>query len=240
MTARSPTAVAIRHVHFEDLGSFGPVLEARGYAVRYVEAGREPVDSVAAREADLLVVLGAPIGAYEDAVYPFLREELGLLESRLREGRSVLGICLGAQLLARALGARVYPGPAREIGWAPLEYAAGVHESPLAPLAAAGGPVLHWHGDTFDLPAGTQRLASTAICVNQAFRRGDRALGLQFHPEVLPAAIESWLIGHAAELAHARIDPLRIRADTARFGPGLVTAATTMFSRWLDTLSGQC
>src|SRR6185312_9977283 len=112
-----PTAVALRHVPFEDLGLLGPLLERRGWRVSYRDAA---VDSFADVDADLLIVLGGPIGAYEDAAYPWLADELRATERRLAAGLPTLGICLGSQLMARALGARVYPGHAKEIGWSPL------------------------------------------------------------------------------------------------------------------------
>ena len=106
----SKTAVAIRHVAFEDLGVFRETLEQRGYAVRYVEAGVDDLRALDAAAPDLLVVLGGPIGVYEHATYPFLKDEIALIERRLANGKPLLGICLGAQLIARAAGADVYPG----------------------------------------------------------------------------------------------------------------------------------
>jgi GMP synthase (glutamine-hydrolysing) len=115
-----PTAVAIRHVAFEDLGAFAMPIERAGYRVHYYDAGTDALWTLEPVKTELVIVLGGPIGAYEDEVYPFLREELDLLTERLAAGRPTLGICLGAQLMARALGARVYPGAAKEIGFAPL------------------------------------------------------------------------------------------------------------------------
>jgi GMP synthase (glutamine-hydrolysing) len=193
------SAIAIRHVHFEDLGVFGPVLERRGYHVAYLDVGIDRVAADVVDQADLLVVLGGPIGAYEDDLYPFLLEELAVIQRRLASGKPILGICLGAQLIARAMGARVYPGPAKEIGWSAVTLTdAGCH-GPLAALEAV--PVLHWHGDTFDLPVGAVRLASTSICANQAFSVGRQVLAFQFHPEATGAGLERWLIGHACEIA---------------------------------------
>lgn len=208
------TAVAIRHVHFEDLGSFRPVLEAGGYAIRYCDVGINDLHALATEDIDLLVVLGGPIGAYEEDRYPFLEAEIALLEQRLRNRQPTLGICLGAQLMARALGARVYPGPAKEIGWAPVTLTKAGQEGVLAHLD--GMPVLHWHGDTFDLPSGSERLASTELCSNQAFALGANVLALQFHPEAEGDSFERWLVGHASELAHAKISPQTLRADSKR------------------------
>ncbi len=200
----------------------------------YLEAG---VDDLAppAVPPELMVVLGGPIGAYEETLYPFLTDELKLIEAQLAAGKPLLGVCLGAQLIARALGARVYPGPAKEIGWAPIRPTPEGEASVLAPLAANDWRVLHWHGDTFDLPAGAVRLAATDIAENQAFAVGANVLGLQFHIEVLSAEIEHWLIGHAVEIAAAPgVEVADLRRDTARWGPGLERAGRHCLEAWLD------
>lgn len=226
-------ALAIRHVGFEHLGTIAGLLDDRGYEVRYLEAGVDDL-SRPMRTPDLLVVLGGPIGAYEEALYPALSDELRLIEAQLAAGRPLLGICLGAQLIARALGARVYPGPAKEIGWAPIRPTAAGRNSVLAPLADNDWHVLHWHGDTFDLPEGALRLAGTDIAENQAFTLGDGVLGLQFHIEVQAGEIERWLIGHAVEIAAAPgVEVADLRRDTARWGPGLERAGRRCLEAWL-------
>lgn len=229
------TAIALRHLAFEDLGLLAPWLEARGYRVRYHDVG---VDSLAAPEpgqADLLVVLGGPIGAGDDDRYPYLASEARLVERRLASGRPLLGICLGAQLMARALGARVEPMGHHEIGFAPLTLTAAGNRSPLA--AIAGQPVLHWHGDRFDIPAGLESLAGSGSCPNQAFMVGDHALAWQFHLEVDCARIEQWLIGHAVELALAGVDIAGLRADALRHGTGLRAALAGVMDAWFARLS---
>ena len=184
MTAPSKTALAIRHVPFEDLGTLAAVLADHGYAIAYKVAGIDTLAAIDPAGPDLLIVLGGPIGAYEEDAYPFVLDELRLLERRLATDLPTLGICLGAQLMTRALGARVYPGPQKEIGWSPLTLTEAGSRSCLRCLSPERTPVLHWHGDTFDLPDGATRLASTEVCENQAFSWGSRALALQFHAEV--------------------------------------------------------
>ena len=229
-----PTAVAIRHVCFEDLGSFADVLATRGIDVGYLEAGVDDLARLDALAPDVLIVLGGPIGAYEEAIYPFLADELRLLERRLAADRPTLGLCLGAQLMARALGARVYPGPAKEIGWTPLALTDAGHASPVAHLDGAKTSMLHWHGDTFDLPEGATLLASTELCRHQAFSRGNAALAFQCHPEVRAATLERWFIGHANELAGAKIPLPQLRVETARLGATLEAQGTRCFADWLD------
>jgi len=229
------SAIVIRHVHFEDLGAFAAVLDHGGYRIRYLDVGQDPVSADDAAAADLLVVLGGPIGAYEDDHYPFLVDELTAIGRRLAAGRPILGVCLGAQLIARALGARVYPGPAKEIGWAPLQLSAAGRRGPLASLEAV--PVLHWHGDTFDLPAGAVRLASTPVTPNQAFSFGDRVLALQFHPEADGAGFERWLIGHAGEIASTpgiTVGGLRDQAALCAARAG--AAGRLCLAAWLEAL----
>jgi GMP synthase (glutamine-hydrolysing) len=228
-------AAAIRHVPFEDLGTFEPALRAAGYDVRYAEAGIDHLTAPELETADLLVVLGGPIGAYEEASYPFLTEELALIARRLERDRPTLGICLGAQLIARALGSRVYPTGSKEIGWGRLELIDGGRQDVLRHLA--GLEVLHWHGDTFDLPDGCDLRASTPVCRNQAFVRGSNLLALQFHPEVDERSIERWLIGHACELSAAKIDPALLRTKTREAAPALRRASNALIAEWLEGLA---
>ncbi|MFG2647821.1 glutamine amidotransferase [Streptomyces sp. NPDC048436] len=225
--------VAIRHVAFEDLGSFERVLRERGIDVTYLDAGQgRLLEQVTRRSPQLLIILGGPMGACETAAYPFLEEELALIRARLAREKPVLGICLGAQLIAAALGAKVYPAEAKEIGWGNVDLSEAGVDSPVAELTA---PVLHWHGDTFDLPTGATHLASTPVCRNQAFAVGSHALGLQFHVEVLGSGIESWLIGHAYEISQAvGVSVAEIRADTHRHASLLESQSRRFLNRWLD------
>lgn len=226
------TAVAIRHVHFEDLGAFAIPIEAAGYRVRYVDVGNDEFCHEDATSADLLVVLGGPIGAYEGHLYPFLDREIETLRARLSERKPTLGLCLGAQLMARALGADVGPGRAKEIGWAPVKLSDAGRKGPLRYLENV--PVLHWHGDVLDLPHGAMRLASTALCEIQAFSVGYHALGFQFHPEADGRGFERWLIGHAFEIAAVpNVSVTSLRQDALRFGPASGEAGRRCLEEWL-------
>ena len=226
--------LALRHVAFENAGILESILRRRGYEIRYFEAGVEDLDARAVEDVDLLVILGGPIGAYEVDAYPFLIPETTAIGARIGCERPTLGVCLGAQLMARALGASVTPGPTKEIGWATVELTAAGRVSPLRHIEKL--PVLHWHGDNLVLPPDCENLASTPHCPSQAFRRGENILGLQFHLETDPRRIEAWLIGHAVELANSGFDPRVIRQDTGRYGKQLEGAATKVFVEWLDNL----
>jgi GMP synthase (glutamine-hydrolysing) len=231
----SRTVVAVRHVLFEDLGILAPLLTERGYCVRYLDAGVDVVDTTILSSADLVIVLGGPIGVYDTDRYPFLADERAAIGIRLALDKPTLGICLGAQLMAQALGAKVRSTGRTEIGYALLTLTDQGRASVLASLESV--PVLHWHGDEFDVPPGASRLAQTPGFPNQAFSIGDRILGLQFHLEAEHMQIERWLIGHAHELATHQIDPGPIRRDAGQFGQNLARVARTIFAAWLDQLS---
>lgn len=230
------TALVIRHVAFEDLGSFAVPLQAQKYHIRYVEAGVEDIARLQILDPELLIVLGGPISVNDTRDYPFLDDELRLLERRLSQNQPTLGICLGSQLIARALGSRVYPGSYKEIGWAPLRLTAAGESSCLRFLAP-DTYVLHWHGDTFDLPANAVRLASTDVYENQGFTWGNTVLALQFHPEVTVAGLERWFIGHTGEItATPQISVTQLRADSTHWGPILEKKGPRCLEAWLQAL----
>jgi GMP synthase (glutamine-hydrolysing) len=233
MTADERTAVVLRHLSFEDLGLLAPVLRRAGWTVSVREAPVDDLTDPGIEEADLLIVLGGPMGVYEADRHPFIRTELAILQRRLAQSRPTLGICLGSQLMAAALGARVFPGAAKEIGWGRVSLTPEGHRSVLGPLAEEEAVVLHWHGDTFDLPQGTVRLASSASYENQAFAIGRHGLALQFHIEADPTRLEDWLVGHAAELARAGIDVPGLRAAGHAAADRVPLQAERIFTAWL-------
>jgi GMP synthase (glutamine-hydrolysing) len=236
MSSPRRSAIALRHVLFEDLGLLASILNAAGWTVAYREAATDDLSDPEIAEADLLIVLGGPIGAYETDIYPFLKQENALLEVRMAKNRPTLGICLGAQLMARALGARVFAGPVKEIGWGHLNLTEAGLASCLRPLADDNSAVLHWHGDTFDLPPGAIRLAGNANYENQAFAFGQHALALQFHAEADPRRLEAWYVGHAVELSVARQSIPALRSATAALADRVQEQAERIFGAWLKQL----
>src|ERR1017187_4892241 len=162
--------LAFRHVPFEDVGLIAPALAARGIELVYADAFRETGPQPDWRSAAGLLFMGGPMAAND--AQPFIRREIGIIEAAVASRRPVLGVCLGAQLLARALGARVYRNPVKEIGWAPVYWTEASRQDRLFGGLPSPQTVFHWHGETFDLPAGAEWLAWSDACRNQAFRAG--------------------------------------------------------------------
>lgn len=174
--------VVLQHVEWEGPGIIAREAEKHGYEVDIRRLDRED-EIPTANQLDGLVVMGGPLGAYEEDRYPFLRKECELLGAAARRGSPVLGVCLGAQLLAKALGAKVFPGPGKEIGFGSIDLTAAGRQDPLFAGLGNALPAFHWHGDTFTLPEGAVLLASSPMYAHQAFRFGSQAYGFQFHIE---------------------------------------------------------
>jgi len=182
--------LVFRHVPFEHLGLIARALENHGLRYRYVEWFADPEAPAPWQEAAGLIFMGGPMSANDDL--PWLRQELRLIEAACQAGKPVLGVCLGAQLIAKAAGARVYPNAVKEIGWAPVYWTEAASTDALFRGLRQPETVFHWHGETFDLPAGAVWLAYTENCRHQAFRLGDSVWGIQFHLEVTPEMIADW------------------------------------------------
>jgi GMP synthase-like glutamine amidotransferase len=217
--------LAFRHVPFEHLGLIAPALEAHGLEWEYVDLFRDPGRPLP--PADGLIFMGGPMSANDDL--PFIRRELELIEGAVAAGHPVLGVCLGAQLLARALGARVYRNPVKEIGWFPVYWTEMATHDPLLCGLSSPETVFHWHGETFDLPGGAVWLAWSDACRNQAFRAAPGVYGFQFHLEVTPEMIAGWIredenAGDVRELEH----PIHPEQNAAR----LRELAALVFGRW--------
>ena len=229
------TVYAIQHLAFEDLGSLEHVFDQLGYRVRYFEAGVDDLRP-ALNYDGLTIILGGPIGVYESEDYPFLLDEITGLKQRLHDHKPTIGICLGAQLIAHALGAKVYAGHQKEIGWSTLKIS-DTENNLLSTLIDT--PVLHWHGDTFDLPENATLLASSDLYPNQAFTLGKNILALQFHVEVAADSLEKWLIGHTCELRHANIDITALRADNQRYASALEQVSGKIIQQYLMQLEAK-
>jgi GMP synthase (glutamine-hydrolysing) len=226
--------IVVQHIQCETPGTIAEVLDARGiprHAIRVFHGDPVPpqVD-----EAAGLVIMGGPMGVYEQARYPFLRDEIRLLESALRAEVPVLGVCLGSQLLASALGAKVAPGTRKEIGWHPVWLSQSAGDDPLWKGAQPRFTAFHWHGDVFDLPRGAVSLASSELTACQAFRHGDNAYGLLFHMEVTDQLVSGMVKDCSDELTAAGISGMEILTKRSEHLPQLRSLGQSVFGRWTD------
>ena len=222
------SVLILRHERFEHLGHFADVLAER--AVPLVIHDLDDPAPPSLNQHRSLIVLGGPMSA-NDRI-PGLRDEMHVIEQAFQRGIPVLGVCLGSQLIARVLGARVYPNQRTEIGWAPIHFTDAGRADPLFQGLTSPTTFFHWHGETFDIPAGAEWLAWSDLCHHQAFRFGRNVWGLQFHPEITAAMIADWTTqpvncGDVAALEHP-IDP-------HAHDPG--PAARSILERWLSFLS---
>ena len=219
----------LSHLAFEDLGAFEPVLRRSGFDITMVDV---PVQGVPDNQDELWVVLGGPLGVYDAPDFPFIADEIQAIANRMLRQAPVLGVCLGAQLMAAALGSKVAPNPkGKELGWSPLTLTPAGATGPLRHLFDLA--VLHWHGDVLTLPEGATNLASTDRTPCQGFSFGPTALGLQFHPEVTALGLERWLVGNLGELRAAKMNIPALRAENARHAPALADAVEAMLRDWL-------
>lgn len=228
-------ALVFRHSPSDGLGLIADALDAHAIPYDYADLYAPPISPAPpVNEADALIVMGGAMSA-NDAL-PFITREIEYIRDAVRRGKPVLGVCLGAQLIAKALGARVYANPVKEIGWAPVTFADAALSDPLFKGLAEAEVIFHWHGETFDLPAGAQLLASSVACQHQAFRVSDRIYGLQFHLEVTPHMIVEWChdeeVCAGAREARQPIDPHAHAARTKEL-------ADTIFGRWCSLVKGQ-
>lgn len=227
-----------QHVPFEILGTFHALLKALKFRIRYVNFGRHPDTVPSVAGYDGLIILGGPISAYHDELYPHIRTEIKLVQDALAKDIPVLGICLGSQIIARALGAKVQKNPHPEIGWYEIAPTAEGLEDKLIQHFKGPRQIFQWHGDSFDLPDGCVHLASSELCRHQAFRYGDKVWGFQFHLEVDKALIERWLTVplHVEELESLKgvIDPNTIREHTNQHLAEAMTLSNQVFSSFVS------
>ncbi|OHT21189.1 MULTISPECIES: glutamine amidotransferase [Edaphosphingomonas] len=228
-------ALVIRHVPVEGVAGFRAPIEAAGFIVDRIDVTDPAFPETDMVAPDLVVMMGGPMGVYETDRHPWIACQIRRLGERLAADRPTLGVCLGAQMMAAALGARVYPGGRQEVGFAPVSLNGKGADSPLRHVE--GLPMLHWHGDTFDLPGGTELLASTDHYAHQAFRRGANILALQFHAEMgEDPRFENWLEKWPDAIAAAGGTADELRAHHDAHGPNAVAAGRRMIAEWLEGL----
>jgi GMP synthase (glutamine-hydrolysing) len=225
----------LRHVPHEPAGSLESYLAEAGAEYRYLDLFQEVPRQLPLDQAAALVVMGGPMSVHDVDKYPFLAAEVDWIQQAVRQQLPMLGICLGSQLLAKAIGAKVYPNGIKEIGWYRLKMLPTTAEDPLFADCETTETVFQWHGDTFDLPPGAVHLAQSALCKHQAFRAGPCAWGLQFHIEMTPEMVDAWLsepdnCGELAQLDY--LDAAAIRAAAPREFPKMQQLGRRVLSRF--------
>ncbi len=224
--------LVVQHVPHEPLGTLDKLLRTHKIRIKFVNFSRHPdaVPDIAGYDA--LIVLGGPMNVDEAHLHPHLRTELRLLEAALRADLPILGICLGAQLLAHVLGAHVGRNRTQELGWHEVRLTAAGQEDPALRHLATGRHVFHWHGDTFGIPQGAALLAESDLCAHQAFRYGRHAYGLQFHLEADEPVIDRWLRIYHDDLTRAQGAEAvqRIRRETRTHLPPMRALGDAVFS----------
>lgn len=227
-------AIVLQHHDNITLGNLEPVLRERGYDIRIVDATSEDLRALDPEDGDLLIVLGGHQAAYETELHPHIAEELRLVRARLDAEKPILGVCLGAQLMAGALGARNYKGDRPDLGYQRLELTEAGLASPLRHVTGVG--MLEWHGDHYTLPEGVTLLASSSAYPNEAFAVGDFGLAVQFHPEVTDAMHDAWSEDTEGLLADEGVDRGEWRRLRDENNPPMQEASRAMFGEWLDGL----
>jgi GMP synthase-like glutamine amidotransferase len=228
----------IQHVGFEGPGAIAYWVGARGQTLAITRPDRGEVLPLVTAD-DALIVMGGPMGVHDDAEHPWLTREKLWLADAVAAGARVLGVCLGAQLLAHVLGARVFPNREKEIGWWPIHWLEDARAPEAFPFLPDSSIVFHWHGDTFELPAGARHLARSAACENQAFALGERVMALQFHLEATPQGVQDLIQHVPGDLVGGPF--VQSVGEIQRATPGWETlhgALYGLLDRWLPATAG--
>jgi GMP synthase (glutamine-hydrolysing) len=233
-----PKILVFQHVPYEPLGTLDPLLKRAGFRIRYVNFGRNPESMPSLDGYEALIILGGPMNSDQIDAHPNLITEVEIIREAVSRDMSVLGICLGAQLLANALGGSVIRNATREIGWYDVALTSDGACDPVLSPFASGQQVFQWHEDGIQLPPGAVHLASSDASHVQAFRYGEHIYGFQFHLEVNQSLIERWLTIPANQRIlqdeAGRIDPDVVRAQTSKLISDLEDLSQATFSRWID------
>ena len=229
----------LQHHPVENLGTIADALEGAALAWQYVRVADGQAVPVSMKGAGGLVVIGGPMGVYQTDRYPWLRDEMRLIEDAIKSNLPVFGVCLGAQIVAAALGAKVERNPnGKEIGWHSVRLSDSARDDRLMRGLPATLTPFHWHGDIFEQPRGAVALASSDKTPCQAFRYGDKTYGFQFHFEVTADGVAAMATAFAKELVRENISADRMVAQSAEFLPPLETISDTVFSRWASPIQG--
>lgn len=233
----SVKTLIICHKSKADAGAFEKILQERGYDIdmRLAYADETDISEIDPLEHDLTIFMGGPMGVYQADLFPYLNDEIKYLEKRLEAEKPYLGICLGAQLMAAAMGSEVFPGkPGKEIGWHSIKVNDDGMKTPVRHLDESKTAMMQWHGDTFNKPKEAVLLASSDLYKNQAVGYGKRALGLQCHPEVTKSNIELWLAVGQSELQQVGLNVPLLREQTLKHLPTMREQRSQFFNEWLD------
>ncbi len=230
-------ALVLQHIEAEPPGLIGEALISKGFDLEYCHGyqGQQIPKTLEAYEA--LVVMGGPMGVYEADQFSFLKKEIKLIENALKLEKPILGVCLGSQLLAHVLGAKVYPGPQKEIGWYSVDLCPDASKDQLLKNTPRSFIGFHWHGDIFDLPAETVCLAKSELTACQAYRYGTNVYGFLFHMEVNREMIHRWTGRFSEELTSAKINSDAILQKSAEYLKPLQITGREVFTRWAETIN---
>lgn len=233
-----PRILVFQHVAHEILGTLDPLLKKYGFRIRYVNFGRENYRIPELSNYNGLVILGGPMNVDQVDDYPYLVPEVEAIKYAVDLGIPTLGICLGSQLIAKALGARVYKNDSKEIGWYRVHTTDEGSNDPLLENFESAEYIFQWHGDTFDIPPGAVWLARSDLCRNQAFRYGENVYGFQFHLEVDHPMIKRWLKmpdnKKEIEETNGIIDPELIRKETPEYINRLHILSNSTFMKFIE------
>ena len=234
MTGAAPRAIVLQHDDDITLGNLEPVLRERGFDIHFVDAATEDVTALDPEDGDIVIVLGGEKAAYETEKYPHLVDEMRFIKARIEARKPIFGVCLGAQLMAGALGGRNYKGDKPDLGYQDIKLTEAGLSSPVRHVAGVG--MLVWHSDHYTLPDGATLLGTSTAYQNEAFAIGDFALAVQFHPEVNDEMHEVWTQGSRELFAANDVDDEEWRALGRIHNPPMQVASRAMFGEWLDNL----